>query len=328
LGGVKIATIKDVAKTAGVSIATVSRVLNNKGPLSDKTIKKVNDAMSVLKYRPNTIARSLVKGKHYCIGIMLPSIWMPFWSQLAHELEKEATNQGYNIMITIAPDDVDSYIEKCEHLRASMLDGIITSHVRGTDEYIKNAPIPIVLIGTVDRPPSVSSNDEQGGLLATRHLIAKGCKSLIHISAKLDARKSSDERSYAFIRECDRRHISYKLYQVEERVLRNMDFSGLISSIYCDNSSFDGIFASNDILAAHCVSTALSLGYKVPEDVRIVGYDDIIISPLLYPSLTTIRHNYQRLAEAAVATLLNLIAGKEVEPKQVIPVELVERKTT
>lgn len=81
-------TIKDVAQKAGVSTATVSRVINKRGALSDKTIEKVNKAMEELHYKPNTIARSLVKGKHYCIGVILPNISSPFWAQMAHELER------------------------------------------------------------------------------------------------------------------------------------------------------------------------------------------------------------------------------------------------
>lgn len=321
-------TIKDVAKKAGVSTATVSRVINRRGPLSDKTIKKVNEAMADLKYKPNTIARSLVKGKHYCIGVILPNISSPFWAQMAHELEKAAAEKGYNIMITVASNDVQSYIEKFEYLSASMPEGIITSYISNTEDYIYHTSMPFVIIGNTGFKPSISSNDAQGGTLATRHLIAKGCKNLVHISGDLSGRSSGNARSYAFISECEKHHIPYKVYQLNDEQIKELDFAGIISDIFYENSDFDGIFASNDILAAHCVSTALSLGYRIPEDIRIVGYDDVNISPLIYPPLTTVHQDIGRLAEAAVESLLKLAAGEEIPAKQVFPVKLIERKTT
>lgn len=321
-------TIKDVAKEAGVSIATVSRVLNNRGSLSEKMINKVNNAMTKLNYHPNVLARSLVNGKHYCIGVLIPSIEMPFWAKLTHEVERAADKHGYSIMIAISPSDTEAYIEKFECLRASMPDGIITSYTPNTEDYIHQSPTPTVVIGNVDYAPSVSSNDEQGGLLATRHLIAKGCKKLIHISGELGSRSTANARSYAFIKECDNRNIDYKVYQASEDQLRNMNFAGIISNIFYENPEFDGIFASNDIMAAHCISTALALGYKIPDSIKIIGYDDISISSLIYPSLTTIHQNYQQIAEVAVETLIDLVAGKEVPDRQVIPVKLIERKTT
>ena len=107
-----------------------------------------------------------------------------------------------------------------------------------------------------------------------------------------------------------------------------MDFESVISNVFYENEHFDGIFASNDILAAHCVATALSLGYRIPEDIRIVGYDDISLSRWIYPSLTTIHQDNTKLAEIAVETLLKELEGEEVPDKQVLPVRLIERKTT
>lgn len=321
-------TIKDVAKIAGVSTATVSRVINNRGPLSQKTIDKVNQAMAELKYKPNTLARSLVKGKHNCIGVILPNISSPFWAQIAHELEKAAAGRGYSIMITVASDDEQSYCEKFEYLTASMPEGIITSYVNHTEEYIDQSQIPVVIIGNSDYTPSVASNDEQGGTLATRHLIAKGCKSLIHIGGDLNGKSSGNARSFAFIRECEKHKLPYKVYQLSREQQKELDFSGVISEIFCEDADFDGIFASNDILAAYCVSTALSLGYRIPEDIRIIGYDDINISPLIYPPLSTIHQDIRKLAQASVDMLLDLSEGKAADTRQVLPVQLIERKTT
>ncbi len=323
-----MATIKDVAKAAGVSTATVSRVLNKSGYLSEEAISKVNQAMEELSYHPNAVARSLVSGKHNSIGVMFPNLSIPFWAQLENELERVAERMGYSLMLAVAPKDTQAYIEKFDSMRMRMPDGIITSYIKDTEDYIKNSKTPTVILGNVSYEPSVSSNDEQGGLLAAKHLIAKGCKNIIHISGELGSRSSANARSYAFMNECEKEGVAYKVYQTTEVQLHEMDFESVISTIFYENEQFDGIFASNDILAAHCISTALSLGYRIPEDIRIVGYDDISLSQWIYPSLTTIHQDYAKLAETAVTTLLQVIDGKEVPKKQVIPVRLIERKTT
>lgn len=323
-----MATIKDVAKEAGVSTATVSRVLNNSGYMSQEAVDKVHKAMENLSYRPNAVARSLVKGKHNSIGVMFPNLSIPFWVELESELERVAEKKGYNLMLAVAPNDAEAYIEKYESMRSRMPDGIITSYIKDTEHYINASETPTVILGNVSYGPSVSSNDEQGGLLAAKHLIAKGCKNIIHISGELGSRSSANARTYAFMNECKKENVTYKVYETTREQYLKMDFESIISNVFYENEQFDGIFASNDILAAHCISTALSLGYRIPEDIRIVGYDDISLSKWIYPSLTTIHQDNKKLAETAVDTLLKQLAGEEVPDKQVIPVRLIERKTT
>lgn len=323
-----MATIKDVAKEAGVSTATVSRVLNNSGYMSQEAVDKVHKAMENLSYRPNAVARSLVKGKHNSIGVMFPNLSIPFWAELESELERVAEKKGYNLMLAVAPNDAEAYIEKYESMRSRMPDGIITSYIKDTEHYINASETPTVILGNVSYGPSVSSNDEQGGLLAAKHLIAKGCKNIIHISGELGSRSSANARTYAFMNECKKENVTYKVYETTREQYLKMDFESIISNVFYENEQFDGIFASNDILAAHCISTALSLGYRIPEDIRIVGYDDISLSKWIYPSLTTIHQDNKKLAETAVDTLLKQLAGEEVPDKQVIPVRLIERKTT
>lgn len=322
-------TIKDVAKHAGVSIATISRVINNRGPISERTIEKVNNAMRELNYNPNTIARSLAKGRNSCIGVILPTIGMPYWAQVSHELENAAAERGYSIMIAVSPNCKDTYIKKFQYLAASRPEGIITSYIDGAEDFIANSQIPVLTwANSSHTKPSISSDDRMGGMLATRHLIAKGCKSLIHISGNLAGSSSGNARSYAFIDECEKCGIKYRVFQVSESQNWNLDYSDVMSDVYSLGGDFDGIFASNDIIAANCLSMALRLGYRVPEDIKIVGYDDVNISSLLYPPLSTIHQDIRRLAELAIDSLLALAAGEKVPDRQVVPVRLVERKTT
>ncbi len=321
-------TIKDVAKKAGVSTATISRVLNNRGPLSDKTVEKVNRAMEELGYRPNSLARSLVKGLSTCIGVILHPLTQPYWADVANELERYASSMGYTLMITVTSDDVELYKQKYNSIAASRPLGIITAYINDTEEFIAKSSIPTVFWGNTNFTPSVSSDDYQGGILATRHLIAKGCKRLVHIGGYLKGRSSGNARSFAFIEECEKAGIEYKLYEVSERSNLILEYEQTISKVFYENTDMDGIFASNDIIAAHCINMAYSMGYAIPEDIKIVGYDDVSFCTLMHPELTTVHQYIDKMAEIVLSALFDMAEGKTVPQKQVIPVSLIDRKTT
>lgn len=321
-------TIKDVAKKAGVSTATISRVLNNRGPLSERTVEKVNRAMEELGYSPNSLARSLVKGLSTCIGVILHPLTQPYWAEVANELERQASALGYTLMITVSGEDAEQYRQKYNSIAASRPLGIITAYFNDTEDFIAKSPIPTVFWGNTNFTPAVSADDSQGGVLATRHLIAKGCKSLVHIGGDLKGRSSGNARSFAFIEECKKAGIEYKVYEVSELSNVLLDYEQTISRVFYENTEMDGIFASNDIIAAHCINMAHSMGYRIPDDIRIVGYDDVSFCSLMHPELTTVHQHIDRMAALVLSTLFDLEQGKTVPEKQIVPVSLKARKTT
>lgn len=327
-----MATIKDVAKYAGVSVATVSRVLNKKEPLTEKTIKKVEDAIEALGYYPNMYARTLVGGKNNILGVILSSFNNPFFAELAQELEAAAKARGYNILFTAAGTDFNEKMAATEYLLSRQVDGIIFSTYVDPDKEAKireRCKVPFVeMLHPLSDTYSVYSDDKQGGILAARHMYAKGCKKLVHISAQTTVYKYADERTYAFVRECANLGIDCRVYQNEYEVTNLAGIRELINRIFYENRDIDGMFLSNDILATQCLTYALSQGYRIPDDIRIMGYDGIYITSLVYPALTTVQQNFTKLAECAVDTAINLIEGKETPKEILIPVELIERKTT
>jgi len=329
-----MATIKDVAKYAGVSVATVSRVLNQKGPLSDKAIEKVQEAVEVLNYRPNLFARSLASGRNNSIGVIIPSLNTPIWSELAQAIENYARENRYHVIFSVVSSNDEERFEAVEYLRTRQVNGIIFGGSMWGDtrlveklQQMKDFPLA-VLLDQVDSVPCVVSDDAQGGLLAARHLIARGCKNIVHVSANLNIYKHSDERSYAFMEECKKRGVKYRIYENSSTMPGVDEAQTLINRILYEDPAVDGMFLKNDILAAECISYALSQGMRIPDDLRIVGYDDMYFSSLIYPPLTTIRHNYRRLAKETVDCVLSQIEGKAVSELEVIPVDLIERKTT
>lgn len=174
--------IDDVAKLAGVSKTTVSRVLNKRGSLSEKTIKKVYDAMDELNYRPNVIARQLFKQETKLIGLIFPTVTSPFFGQLISSIQKQLFNQGYRVLIGDSKNDSRIERKYLQELLAHQVDGLIVgSHNSGIDEY-NNPNMPIVAIDrrVNDDIPIISSNNYMGGLMATELLIKKGARKIIH----------------------------------------------------------------------------------------------------------------------------------------------------
>lgn len=328
-----MATIKDVAKYAGVSVATVSRVLNKKEPLTEKTIKKVEDAIEALGYYPNAYARTLVGGKNNVLGVILSSFNNPFFSELAQEIEIAAKNRQYNILFTATGDEWNDKQQAMEYLLSRQVDGIIFSTYAEPEQVAQlrekcKVPFVDLLHHHSDDTYCVFSDDRQGGILAARHLYGKGCQRIVHVGGKLDKYRYADERTYAFAKECEKLGMFCRVYDNDKDVTVLSNVRELINRIFYENRDIDGMFLSNDILAAQCVTYALSQGYRIPDDIRIMGYDGIYISSLIYPPLTTIQQNFRKLAETAVQITLDQINGIETNRINIIPVELVERKTT
>lgn len=329
----KMVTIKDVAKHAGVSVATVSRVLNRKGYLSEQTIKIVEDAIAELGYYPNAYARTLVGKKNHMLGVILSSFNNPFFSELAQEIEAAAKRMEYNILFTASGVRWEDKRKAMEYLLSRQVDAIIFAIYEDLEREKQlrdmcKVPFVDLLHFTSDDFYCVTSDDKQGGLLAARHLYGKGCRNVVHVGGKLRIYKYSDERTYAFAKECEKLGVSCRVYKNMHEPTDLPSIRELINKIFYENRDMDGMFLSNDILAAQCVGYALSQGYRIPEDIRIIGYDGIYISSLMYPPLTTIQQNFNLLAETAVKTAIDLIHGEETQKTNLIPVDLIERKTT
>ncbi|MCR5277910.1 MAG: LacI family transcriptional regulator [Lachnospiraceae bacterium] len=334
-------TIMDVAERAGVSKTTVSRVLNRRGSLSEKTIKKVEDAMRELGYYPNEHARALSGVNTKVIGVVISAFNNPFHSELLQQIHKVVRQCDYSIMIAAASDISEEKhrertIGAVEYLLSKQVNGIIfMNHVEPEvfEEVLKkcqSTPIVTVLSILSSNAPAVFSDDRQGGILAAKHLRAKGCKKVVHVSGALSGfpYRYVDERSYSFIQECEKYGISVRNYEYSGLKMDIDKMQSLIGRIVSENLDMDGIFLSNDIFAAQCVTYAHSLGYKIPDDIKIIGYDGTYIGTLIDPPLSTIQQDFRGLAEAAVKTVLDRIDGKETGMKVMLPVKLIERKTT
>lgn len=321
-------TIKDVAKVSGVTVTTVSRVLNNRGYISDATRKKVYDAMEQLNYKPNEIARSLFRKKSNLIGLIIPNVSHPFFAELTNHIEYHAHAKGYKILLCNSYQDSAKEKDYVDMLRRHQVDGIIMgSHSLETSEYLTtNLPIVAIDRNLSNNIPFITSDNYNGGVLATELLINKGCKKLAHISGPLELNTPANKRYEAFLDITKKRNIKSIVIQ------GNLDtFEGykkLVFNLFKETPTIDGVFASSDLIAASIINIASSLGKKIPDDLKIVGYDDINIASLIVPTLTTIRQPIEDIGKLAIEILINIMDEKPVDIENILPVKLIERMTT
>jgi LacI family transcriptional regulator, sucrose operon repressor len=322
-------TIKDVALKAGVSVTTVSRVLNNRGYLSEELKAKVYGAMKDLNYRPNELARSLSRSKSNIIGLIIPHVSHPFFGELAGHIEDHAYRKGYKLLLCNSQLDKNKELDYIDMLRSSRVDGIIMgSHTLEVEAY-KQIHLPLV---TFDRKisgeiPYFCSDNYNGGSLATTLLADKGCRKLAYIGGHPHLNLLSHERYTAFRNIAQQRGIWHTSLHTDINVFNVQEYEVLLERLFLEHPDVDGIFASSDLIAAYVLKACHESGRKVPEDVRIVGYDGIYLRSLLTPSIATIRQPIEEMGKLAVDLIHEQVEGNTVEMEHTLPVELVEGGT-
>lgn len=303
--------IKDVALRANVSVATVSRVLNKRGYISEEMYKKVYSAMDELDYHPNQIARSLFLHRTYYVGLIIPDVSHPFFSQLTKEVELRFNSKGYKLMLCNTIGKTDREREYLGMLRENKVDGIVIgSHLLETDDYLK-ANLPIVSID-MDLGPeiiNISSNHEKGGEIAAKTLIENGCKNVVQIMGNKKVKTTSHLRHEVFQRVMEENGCSCTTLELENREFSTDEYRKISNQLFSSEIQIDGVFAV-DTIAARVIQAAHERGIRIPEDLKIVGYDGTEIADLTYPKLTTIYQSYRDIASSIVDTLCELIDGK------------------
>lgn len=323
-------TLKDVAKETGLTVSTVSRVLNNRGYISEETRQKVYAAMKKLNYHPNEVARSLSKKSTNTIGIIVPHIKHPYFAELISNLENEAYKQNHKIFLFNSQEKDEKekeYLEMCSSNRVS---GVILCSGNIAVQEFDSLNIPLV---TIERylengTAAVECDNYQGGSLAAKHLIASGCKHLLHFSGIHETAMPADQRAIGFSDICKLSDIHYKEVSTSAFQYNHLEYHKEIESVLKNNPQVDGIFASSDIIAAQILQVCRSLGINVPEQMKIVGFDDVDLASLTTPSITTIHQPVKEMARLAIKLVVSSSEGDIVPKRSILPVSLVKRETT
>jgi LacI family sucrose operon transcriptional repressor len=325
-----MATIHDVAKLANVSVTTVSRVLNNRGYISEATRTKVYKTMEELNYQPNEIARSLLRKQSNVIGLIIPSVAHPFFSELANHVENYAYELGFKMLLCNSQLDKVKEKDYIEMLKRNRVDGIIMgSHTLQVEEY-KNLSSPIV---TIDRQisgeiPYISSDNYTGGRLAAELLVNKGCKKIAHICGNLELQLLANERTVAFQSMMTAHGIENLIIQTDMNVFDQVQYEQIIHRLFQEHPDLDGVFATSDIIAAYAVKECAAAGKRIPEDIKIIGYDDINAARWMTPEITTIKQPIAEIGKMAVDLIVKQMNEEPFEAQNILPISLVERATT
>lgn len=325
-----MATLKDVAAECGLTVTTVSRVLNNRGYISDETRAKVFAAMDKLNYTPNEVARSLSKKSTNTIGVIVPHIRHPYFAEMLSNIENAASKNGFKIILynSKGRDNKEKeYLDMCTSNRVA---GIILFSASVAVQEFAASKIPLV---TVERfvengTAAVECDNRQGGELAAQHLIDQGCKRLLNVSGVIGNSMPADDRTLGFADVCNKNGITYKIVETNIGQYNSLDYHELLEQALGLGEVFDGVFASSDLIASQVLQVCAKVGIKVPEDIKLVGFDDVMISQITNPPITTIHQPIKEMAETAVEMVIAASEGKTVPKRTLLPVSLVKREST
>ncbi|WP_320122860.1 LacI family DNA-binding transcriptional regulator [uncultured Sphaerochaeta sp.] len=317
-------TIKDVALKAGVTVTTVSRVMNNRGYLSAKTKEKVRQAMQELDYHPSEVARSLAQKQTTLLGVIVPSLLHPYYSEVINALEYHASILGLKLLVCNAQRNAQKEAEYIDMLKANKVAGIILcTQSRNAVSSLVNLPVVTLERSISPSVPAVLCDNEMGGRLAAEHLLSQGCKHLVMIHGG----RSSEERVQGFTQRCEKASVSFHVVQASKRQFNQLDYADLINTLFTDNPAIDGVFASSDVIAAQVIQICHKRGLCIPTEVKVIGFDDVDLARLLSPALSTIHQPIEELCAQAIQTIVGW-ESTERQSRIVLPVSLIQRSST
>lgn len=329
-----MASIHDVAKEAGVSVATVSKVINNYPDVSDKTRKKVSQTIKELKYHPNVAARGLVKGRSWTVGVFVTNSFKnPFVSELLEGIKTALQNSGYDLVLLSTRFDDPGY-SFVEHCLSRNVDGVVGFGVARNDPHLEellDSDIPTMFVDADirgRRAGYITTENKAGIMQAVEHLAQLGHSRIAFISGKLDNAVGS------------LRHEGFTEGMKKHKLPVHPDYVRV-----SDYSMEGGTIAMNDLLALKerptavvCTSDMMAFGainvihrngLSVPEDISVIGFDNTYYSEIFSPALTTVNQNIPSIGSHAIENLIAMIENSDFAPSVVTePSNLIVRCTT
>ncbi len=326
-------TIRDVAKEAGVSTMTVSRVINNTGQVAVETRERVEKAMEKLKYVVNFSAKNLVTNKTWTIGIIVPDITNPFFASLVKAGEKICTDRGYSLMIGNTDGNLDIERRLVNVYKGRMCEAIIMVAPRIEDsELIElNSQIPLVVVDRkveYEEIVQVYLDNTKGAQVATKHLLELGHRKIGFVMGP-DLVPNSYTRRNGYIKAIEEYGIDYN-----SELVFHGDFvveTGISALNYYESliEKPTAIFCSNDLIAVGILTRAHELGIRIPEDYSLVGFDNTYLSSMVNPPLTTISYPFVEMGAKAIVLLLDSLPSElKVQMNENLEHKLIIREST
>ncbi|WP_428774476.1 substrate-binding domain-containing protein [Vibrio sp.] len=329
-----MATMKDIAKLAGVSTSTVSHVINKSRFVSEEISAKVEKAAAELKYAPSALARSLKVNRTHTIGMLVTTSTNPFFGEVVKGVERSCYQQGYNLILCNTEGDSERMRASISTLLQKRVDGLILMCSSLEGEHIDifdNYPdIPIVVMDwgpMLFASDKIQDNSLRGGYMAAKYLIDSGHKQIGCITGPL-IKHQAQMRYEGYKRALNEAGLPINPNWIVESDFECEGGYQAFEKLYARGALPSAIFVSNDMMAMGVINAANNYGIRIPQDVSLIGYDDIHIAKFMTPALTTIHQPKYRLGKAAVETLLHKL-NKQGSEHQVVQLEptLVERKS-
>ncbi len=337
----KRTTIKEVAKSAGVSTQTVSRVINDRPDVATETRERVQQIISELNYQPSALARSLIQQRSYTLGVVTAGLKYLGPSRTLNGITNMAGDLKYALLLEEQPHfDTEDIRPLLQNLLSHHVDGIVWAvpeigdNRRWVDEILEDVPVPVVFMTMEARPgvTTISVDNYSGGVMAVHHLLEQGYRRIGHISGPLEWWEARQRR------QAWQDALHEAGIRVDDSHWREGNWSSSSGEIAFEQlletyPQMDAVFAANDQMALAVMHVAMRRGMRVPEDLAVVGYDNFAESSYFWPSLTTINYNHHELGCCAVHELVKQIeAGHskgQVEPQTILLLpDLVLRRSS
>ncbi|MCH2255167.1 MAG: LacI family transcriptional regulator [Alteromonas sp.] len=326
-------TIYQVAERAGVSLSTVSRVLNGKASVNKVLKERVEKAVKELNYRPNSVARSLANNRTDSVGVLVPELNAPFFGDLMQAVESTLRAADKHVIISVGRNCLETEKDAVEFLISRNCDALIMHAEALSDEYLlelNQSKLPVALVNRqVEGLPEActSLDNEKGGYLATRHLLELGHKDIAYISGPTDKCDASLRL------EGHKRALSEAGLPINPQLIFNGDYSeedgkiGLLELMARD-VPFTALVCANDWMASGAISCARDLGMSLPHDLSVVGFDDVVFAHHVFPRLTTVSNPIAEMAEMSAKYILNKVYGQANNVQLYFEPSLVVREST
>lgn len=324
-----MSTIKEVAKRAGVSVGTVSKVINNI-EVKPKTKQAVELAIKELNYQPNVYARGLKVSRTNTVALILPTVWHPFFGELAYNIEKSLREHQYKMILCNSEGDYLTELAYVTMAKQNQVDGIIAITYSDIEAYV-SSNLPLISIDRFfnDQVPYVSSDNFLGGQLAAKQLDQAGCQSLCFIGVGSKKENTTRNRRKGFVDYCKKNQKNYEVFDLtgnhDEFIKKMEDF---LYKKVVEKREIDGIFAVTDTYAIQIIKFLETFGVCIPEEVQIIGFDGGKSSSDDQIEISTIRQPIEAIAKESVKGIIALINRQMVSREMILPVKFIQGKTT
>ena len=331
-----MASIKDIAKLTGLSLATVSRVFNNSALVSEKTRQKVLKAAKELDYRPNMMAAALRSGKSNIIGVIVPEINNHFFSGVINGIEKKLSDQDYHIIISQSHESETLEKKALQSFLRLNVDGVLMSMSKETKDFnliqkIIKLQTPIVFFDRTPEIEGVSSvvlDDYKGAFMATQHLITKGCHHIIHVAGDPEVtifnkrRKGFTDALKQYNIPVSEEHILPLSSHVKTDTMK-------LKELFQKYLSIDGVFAYGDEACLYVINLLTILGIAVPGKVKVMGFGNVDFTEHTHPKISTVDQKCNEMGRLAAEMLIkDLNSDQIVHTQQVLSPELIIRESS